>query len=496
MANASRWLIFAVLAALSATCVRAFESTTTGPVDAALSRDASAEVRRDASEGPIAGEVTTKHGGSDDPSWSGTVTDGTVVDSDGVYLAERSGFEVKSARLPGARAWATAATLGDSIWIAGGASDVSDSTQLDDVIRYVPVSDSSSTSSMHLAKGLSQSVAVPLNGMIYVVKGLDSLHTLEGSVHALNPAVSTVTISNPASIITANRHAAAAVGQLIYVFGGYGTGPLRAEIQTFDPKSTVATTVGSLQTVGLREKLRACAAPNGKIYLFGGNLVQASDPTSCADGTDEILEFTPGTSAPSVVAKLPVALCNTAVGVLHSGKIVIAGGEIRSGVTSKRTDAVYEFDPQTRAVTTAVDKLPTPLTAAAYAVGSNGKLYLFGGRSATALSDGILELRPYTKDGRRLGPVIDTGAPGSRWLQLDWHATAGSGTQIELAVRASDTLFAQDTTTIAWAPVSGPAPVTQGLPSGRYLQWGATLNTSNTAISPTLSWVTLRYKRP
>jgi len=64
---------------------------------------------------------------------------------------------------------------------------------------------------------------------------------------------------------------------------------------------------------------------------------------------------------------------------------------------------------------------------------------------------------------------------------------------ITFEVRASDTPFLKDDATPSWTPAGGTSPVTSGLPSGQYMQWRATLTTSDPAETPVLHEVTVEY---
>jgi hypothetical protein len=77
------------------------------------------------------------------------------------------------------------------------------------------------------------------------------------------------------------------------------------------------------------------------------------------------------------------------------------------------------------------------------------------------------------------------------WAVVDYSGGAPS-TDITFEVRASDTLSGGFPDT-AWIPVGGTSPVTSGLPSGRYMQWRATLTTSDPSETPVLHEVTLEY---
>jgi hypothetical protein len=99
----------------------------------------------------------------------------------------------------------------------------------------------------------------------------------------------------------------------------------------------------------------------------------------------------------------------------------------------------------------------------------------------------------YVSPGTIASQVLDTGIAGAKWDALFWDETLPSNTDITFEVRASDTAFTKDAATPSWTFVGGTSPVTSGLPSGRYLQWQATLNTSDTSETPILHEVTVEY---
>ncbi len=89
--------------------------------------------------------------------------------------------------------------------------------------------------------------------------------------------------------------------------------------------------------------------------------------------------------------------------------------------------------------------------------------------------------------------VRDTGTVGAGWDGLFWDETLPLNTDITFEVRASDTLFAAGDVTPTWVSVGGTSPVTSGLPSGRYMQWQATLTTSDIMVTPLLNEVRAYY---
>ena len=101
----------------------------------------------------------------------------------------------------------------------------------------------------------------------------------------------------------------------------------------------------------------------------------------------------------------------------------------------------------------------------------------------------------YVSSGTIASQVLDTGSAGTTWSELSWTETLETSTDIAFKVRVSDIVFLEDDddATLEWSSVAGPSPVTSGLPSGRYMQWQATLATSDTSITPTLHEVRISY---
>jgi len=99
----------------------------------------------------------------------------------------------------------------------------------------------------------------------------------------------------------------------------------------------------------------------------------------------------------------------------------------------------------------------------------------------------------YIPLGTIASPVFDNGNTGARWDSLSWDSALVAGTNITFEVRASNTLFTKTDTLPAWQQSGWPSPVNSGLPSGRYLQWRATLSTSDTYRTPILNEVRVWY---
>jgi len=100
----------------------------------------------------------------------------------------------------------------------------------------------------------------------------------------------------------------------------------------------------------------------------------------------------------------------------------------------------------------------------------------------------------YVFSGTVASQVLDTAKSGARWYELQWDETQqAASTDITFEVRASNTPFLKDAAAPSWTSVGGTSPVSTGLPSGQYMQWRATLTTSDSSKTPTLHEVRVYY---
>jgi predicted ribosomally synthesized peptide with SipW-like signal peptide len=124
------------------------------------------------------------------------------------------------------------------------------------------------------------------------------------------------------------------------------------------------------------------------------------------------------------------------------------------------------------------------------------KLYLYTDSASRTAYNSIFELyrtKTYAAAGTIASQVLDTGIVGAKWDALFWDETLPSNTNITFEVRAANSL-AGCFPDASWTNLgSANSPITSGLPSGRYMQWRATLTTSDTSKTPTLHEVTVEY---
>jgi hypothetical protein len=116
---------------------------------------------------------------------------------------------------------------------------------------------------------------------------------------------------------------------------------------------------------------------------------------------------------------------------------------------------------------------------------SPSTFYTLGSRESPAII--------YSSPGILASKVLDTTILNARWDAIEWDSSLAGGTGITFDMRASDTAFLTDNTTLSWISVGSTSPVYAGLPTGRYFQWRATLTTADTALTPTLYEVRAYY---
>jgi len=156
--------------------------------------------------------------------------------------------------------------------------------------------------------------------------------------------------------------------------------------------------------------------------------------------------------------------------------------------SSIRVDDVEKFSHST--TSTSYESYGDVIDFSGYSDGEHSvKLCLKTSKRNKPAYNSVFELyqtKTYVSSGTIASQVLDSEATGARWDALFWDETLESGTNITFQVRASDTSFAKDADTPSWTLVGDTSPVTSGLPSGQYMQWQATLTTSDTSKTPTL----------
>ena len=110
---------------------------------------------------------------------------------------------------------------------------------------------------------------------------------------------------------------------------------------------------------------------------------------------------------------------------------------------------------------------------------------------ATGNAGKLFELKPaHVDEGTLVSDVHDTNV-ASRWGRLFWEANTPEGTAITFATRTGNTDDPDDTWSDWSEELTEPAGSTVVSPAARFIQWRATLKTSDASATPTLKRVRL-----
>ncbi|HEU4552835.1 MAG TPA: DUF4082 domain-containing protein [Chitinophaga sp.] len=108
-----------------------------------------------------------------------------------------------------------------------------------------------------------------------------------------------------------------------------------------------------------------------------------------------------------------------------------------------------------------------------------------------ALSIDWMHIAPYAAEGSFTSRVFDAG-DATDWGAVTWHADTPPGTSISISVSSGTTPNPNDGSWLTFKPITAPGEAA-GI-SGRYIQYKATLKTTDTKITPVLKEVAINCK--
>ena len=111
----------------------------------------------------------------------------------------------------------------------------------------------------------------------------------------------------------------------------------------------------------------------------------------------------------------------------------------------------------------------------------------------SATSPGSIKLAVLNAPGTITSQVFDSEKSGTRWDAVIWDSVLPTDTGITFEVRASDTPFSKDSVNPSWSNSFSTSPIQTGIPTGRYVQWRATLTTDDNSATPILEEVRVYY---
>ena len=111
------------------------------------------------------------------------------------------------------------------------------------------------------------------------------------------------------------------------------------------------------------------------------------------------------------------------------------------------------------------------------------------GSESSLLIDWV-RITPYSDSpGGYESAILDAGAPDITWTDLDWQGAAPDSTQVQFETRTGQAAT-PDGSWSAWSALAGGSVVS---PSGRYLQYRATLTSTDLQTSPVVDAIQLTY---
>ncbi|WP_190294908.1 kelch repeat-containing protein [Marinobacter sp. R17] len=269
---------------------------------------------------------------------------------------------------------AAGASINSLVYVVGGKNSTG---HLNTLRIYNPASNSWSTGAPLPGEGVENPAVVVLGGQLYV---------FGGSTAPFSGAVSNAAVYSPGSnswtpltdMPTARGGATAqAMNGLIYVIGGMNSqGSSLNTVEIFNPST------GNWQTgpaLNVRRDNPVSALLEGKVYVFGGRERNAdgSEPNS----TLVSVEMLTGPSASwALQTPMPTGRRAMAVGTLN-GRAQIMGGEYNPESSSGVFENNEEYDPLTN-TWRPLTKVPTPKHGAASAT-INGQVLVIGGGVTT-----------------------------------------------------------------------------------------------------------------
>jgi hypothetical protein len=308
--------------------------------------------------------------------------------------------------------------------------------------------------------------------------------------------------SNAWSSMTATPAAIDSGGALVYTGGDYLYALRGGGTTTFYRYSIASNTWSS------RRATPAAIDSGGALVYTGGDYLYALR----GGGTTTFYRYSIASNTWSSRRATPAAIDS-------GGALVYTGGDYLYALRGSGTTTFYRYSIASN-TWSSMTATPAAINSGGALASDNGNsIYAFNGSSqkfwaynisTNTWNDTIVSDPPgsvgwggsltyvagssgYIPLGTIASPVFDTGNTGARWDSLFWDSTLVTGTNVTFEVRASNTLFNKSDAAPAWQQSGWPSPVNSGLPSGRYLQWRATLSTSNSSRTPILNEVTVWY---
>lgn len=266
-------------------------------------------------------------------------------------------------------------SIGTKIYVFAG-NDASASTD------YFHVYDTVTGVWTELTKGPSarrNTTLVAYNNKLYVYGGYPDLNDL----WEYDPSTDTWTELSVSNITGRGIHAAAVVGDKMYIIGGYASSSYVAEVWEYDFIAQEFTQLNNFPTVIGTNYVEVI---DGIIYSSGGT-TNGSDSGNTTTG----YKYDIGSDAWTPIANNSIAMRNGAVGT-YDGKLYLYGGRVNDGSDDGN---LYAYDPAEDQFIDGVADAPVAMSFPG-AAAVNGKIYVAGGHDGSGWSKRTDEYDPAT----------------------------------------------------------------------------------------------------
>ncbi len=281
------------------------------------------------------------------------------------------------APLPTPRNQAATGTINGVLYVVGGVDN--NGQALGSVEAYDPTTNTW-TERAPLPTPRSYLAAGVIDGVLYAVSGLGQGFSAVGTVEAYDPV--TNAWSSRAAFPEPNwGMEAGVINGILYVTGG-ANGPSTA-LYAYDPSTDSWSAKAPLPAIRV---IGGAGVVGGNLYIVGGLIDGATLGTS-------VLTYNPGTNSWSTKAAIPTPRGYLAAGVVN-GLIYVVGGVTFANGASLTVGSVEAYDPTTDSWTV---KTPLPMARNGLAAGVvNGVLYAMSGTAGggVGLDGTVLAYQP------------------------------------------------------------------------------------------------------
>lgn len=275
------------------------------------------------------------------------------------------------ANLPAARVCSGAAAVGSDIYIFGGQSTHSTSTDTNTIFKFDSVSKTATKLSTTLSHDAAGSLVVAIEENIYILSGITG-----GYAEKFDSVTQTCT--NLGLFNWSSYNSGAAVGTDVYRFGGGSGTAISNYVKTISKFDSISETRTTLSVTLPEVRAATSAAAVGtNIFIFGGRQDTDERDTSTVN---DILKFDTVTQTLTTLEATLFEKTSETSAVAIGTNVYIFGGHGAGDTGGYYQNYIQKFDSVSETCTKLNETLPTVrYGTSAAAVGTNA--YVFGGFS-------------------------------------------------------------------------------------------------------------------